>query len=109
MSRSLGNTIADSLQLSLAYAERLLSGITPEIYPDMAEVTTAYFDGYRAVLASLQNASDETLQQANPLGGGMTERFPTLGSMYAFYVGGHMMLHLGQLSAWRRMMGLEPA
>jgi hypothetical protein len=29
--------------------------------------------------------------------------------MINFYVGGHMMLHLGQLSAWRRMMGLGAA
>jgi hypothetical protein len=26
-----------------------------------------------------------------------------------FYCGGHMMMHLGQLSAWRRMLGLGAA
>jgi hypothetical protein len=39
----------------------------------------------------------------------MTELFPTIGSMQAFYVGGHMTFHLGQVSAWRRMQGLGPA
>jgi hypothetical protein len=39
----------------------------------------------------------------------MTERFPTLGSVHAFYCGGHIMMHLGQMSAWRRMMGLGSA
>jgi hypothetical protein len=43
------------------------------------------------------------------MGGRMTELFPTLGSLYNFYVGGHMMMHLGQISTWRRMMGLGAA
>jgi len=29
--------------------------------------------------------------------------------MLNFYLGGHVMLHIGQMSAWRRMMGLGPA
>ena len=45
----------------------------------------------------------------NPSGGRMTELFPTLGSMHAFYTGGHIMMHLGQISAWRRMQGLGAA
>lgn len=77
------------------------------IYPDMSLVTDSFFNGYQAALDALQNASDETLQQSNPTG--MAERFPTIGSMHGFYVGGHMMIHLGQLSAWRRMQNLGPA
>ena len=174
MTRSLGNTIADSLQLSLGYTERLMSGIdssnfarfatpggqsiesnhpafilghlsiypprilaqlgrddleltTPEgfqevfskdakcvddpegsIYPAMAAVTEYYNMGYKNVLSALREASDTTLQQANPTET-MAAKFPTLGSMHGFYVGGHMMMHLGQLSAWRRMAGLGSA
>jgi hypothetical protein len=37
------------------------------------------------------------------------EMFPTLGAVVAFYLGGHVMNHLGQLSAWRRCLGLPPA
>lgn len=173
MSRSLGNTIADSLELSLVYGERLLAGLEKEtfgrfaapggqqvisnhpafiyghlslyasriltdvgldpipvpegfetlfnkdatcqddpdgtIYPEMDVVTSTYFTGYHAARDALRQASDEALQEANPLGGRMTELFPTKGSMHNFYVGGHMMIHMGQLSAWRRMMGLAPA
>ena len=58
---------------------------------------------------ALREAKDETLQQANPGEGRMVELFPTIGSMHAFYAGGHMMVHLGQLSAWRRMQGLGAA
>lgn len=173
MSRTTGQTIADSLRLSLGYAERLLKDVTPEmfarfaapggqviasnhaafvyghlslyaprilgdlgleapaiadsyqsvfskdaqctddpegtIYPAMEEVTTFFFDGYRAALAALESAEDSVFQQDNPLGGGMAEKFPTMGSMHNFYVGGHVMIHMGQMSAWRRMQGLGAA
>lgn len=173
MTRSLGQTIGDSLNLSLGYGERLLKDVTaqqfarfgsvggtvvesnhaafvyghlslyapriladlgqaaPEIpagfdavfskdakcvddpdgsiYPAMQQVTEFFFEGYRAALKAIQETSDETFQQPNPLGGGMAERFPTLGSMHNFYVGGHVMIHMGQMSAWRRMIGLGSA
>lgn len=79
------------------------------IYPSMESVTTFFFDSYKASLAALEATPDEAFQVPNPLGGGMAERFPTLGSMHNFYVGGHVMLHMGQMSAWRRMQGLGPA
>lgn len=173
MSRSTGLTIADSLQLSLGYAERLLKDVSsdrfarfsspggqmveanhpafvyghlsiyapvmirqlggtgPEVpagfeevfskdadcvddpdgtvYPAMNQITETFFSGYRAVLEALKSAPDEVFQNPNPLGGGMAEKFPTIGSMHSFYVGGHMMIHMGQMSTWRRMEGLGRA
>ena len=175
MSRSLGNVIADSLELGLGYGERLLAGVPADrfgrlantgrspiqsnhpafiyghlslygpaivthlggdcasqgtldrfesvfskdatcqddpdgkIYPEMGEVTTFFFDGYRTAAEMLRAADDQVLQQPNLTGGRMTELFPTVGSMLAFYAGGHLMMHLGQMSAWRRMAGLGPA
>ena len=173
MTRSFGNTIADSLTLSLGYAERLLKDVTPEqfgrfaiadgkpvesnhgafiyghlslyapriladlgqsapsipdgfevrfskdakcahdadgtLFPRMDEITTFFFDGYRAALEALKATDDETFHRKNPLGGVMAEKFPTLGSMHNFYVGGHIMIHMGQMSAWRRMLGLGAA
>lgn len=172
MARSQGLCIADSLKLTLGYAERLLTGISadqfarlanvggtvvnsnhpafilghlaiysprvahelggdvvtiPEsfepvfshtvtcvddpnasIYPTMDEVTSVFFEGYQKALAALETATDEQFAAVNPTEA-MIPKFPTIGSMHAFYVGGHMMIHLGQLSAWRRMMGMEPA
>jgi len=173
MSRSVGNCIADSLDLCVGYAERLLKDVTTEnfgrfaapggvpvdsnhpafvlghlalyaprilrdlkapvpavpagfdavfskdakcvddpaasIYPTMDAVKAAFFDGYRAASAALRATSDDTFQQPNPNPGRLAELFPSLGSMHAFYCGGHMMMHLGQLSAWRRMAGLGAA
>ena len=78
------------------------------IYPPMDEVLSAFFTGYQAAIERLRATSDDVFQQPNPLER-MAERFPTIGSMHNFYCGGHLMIHMGQLSAWRRMMGLSAA
>jgi len=173
MPRSLGNIIADSLGVSLAYGERLLAnvaadrfprfaapgGVTIEsnhpafiyghlslyaprmlvqighpapavpphfedcfskdatcrddpdgdLYPSMHEVLDFYREGYRMVTAALRSTPDDALDQPNPAAGRMRELFPTIGSAQAFYCGGHMMMHLGQMSAWRRAEGLGQA
>ena len=173
MEYSLGAVIADSLDLGLGYAERLIAGVSADrfarlastgrssiqsnhaafiyghlslygpaivnhlgvrasaapasfepvfskdakclddpdgkIYPAMDDVTGFFFDAYRQASAALRTADAGRLQQANPTGGRMSELFPTVGSMLAFYAGGHLMMHLGQMSAWRRMMGFGPA
>ena len=79
------------------------------IYASRDEIIQVFQQGYAHVAQALREASGEILQQPNPAGGRMTELFPTIGSMHGFYVGGHMMMHLGQVSAWRRMQGMAPA
>ncbi len=78
------------------------------IYPPMGQITTALFDNYRGAVAALEAARDEVFMTENP-NEAMRDKFPTTGAMHAFYVSGHFMLHMGQLSAWRRAMGLGPA
>jgi hypothetical protein len=173
MARSLGNTIADSLGVSLGYAERLLKDVpadrfgrfaTPggvevgsnhpaflyghlslyapkvllqighpaptvpagfelafskdavcrddadgDLYPSMEEIVTFFREGYRMVTGALRSTPNDVLDQPNPAEGRMRELFPTIGSVQAFYCGGHMMMHMGQMSAWRRMEGMGPA
>ena len=173
MNRSLGNLVADSLQVSLGYAERLLKDIpavrfarysapggvavasnhpafvyghlglyapkilqqighpappVPEhfeirfskdatcaddedgdLYPPRDEIVEFFVEGHRMVMAALRSTRDDVFQQPNPAEGRMRELFPTIGSVQAFYCGGHMMMHLGQVSAWRRMEGLGAA
>jgi len=171
MSQSIGNTIADSLQLCLKYGEVLLKDVTPETFarfatadgkhiesnhpafiyghlslyahkimeglgkpmdgapagfeenfakdcvciddadgtlPDMETVTGHFFSAWNTVLETLRETDDEVFQQPNP-SEAMAKRFPTLGSVQNFYASGHNMMHLGQMSAWRRMMGLGSA
>jgi hypothetical protein len=75
----------------------------------MAEVVDFFTEGHRMVSAALRSTADDVLQQPNPAEGRMKELFPTIGSAVAFYCGGHMMMHLGQMSAWRRMAGMGAA
>tara|TARA_R110002049_G_scaffold4601_5_gene32008 strand:+ start:19595 stop:20119 length:525 start_codon:yes stop_codon:yes gene_type:complete len=78
------------------------------IYPPMDEVVSAMLESYRAAADALDAADDAVLMEPNP-NEAMRGKFPTKGAMMAFYVGGHVMLHVGQMSAWRRAMGLGPA
>lgn len=175
MSRSLGNTIADSLDQGRRYAQTLLAGIPAEqfarfaapagqpivsnhpafvfghlalyppkilkgvgghppdagvpdsflplfakeavcqddpdgsVYPPMEEIVTVFRTSHEAASENLRAAPDDVFGVENPVGGSFTERFPTVGSAITFYSGGHLLMHLGQISAWRRMAGLGAA
>ncbi|MBI4578663.1 MAG: DinB family protein [Planctomycetes bacterium] len=78
-------------------------------YPLLDELKTRFFDGYRAAIAAVESASDEAFDAPNPAEGRLRELFPTVGSAINFYLIGHVQVHLGQFSAWRRAMGLPPA
>ena len=78
-------------------------------YPAKDELVTYYFDRYRTISELLPNISDETLQLPNPIEGRMRELFPTIGAAMNFLLNNHNMVHLGQISAWRRAAGLGPA
>jgi hypothetical protein len=107
---------ADAAKFKNPAFEELFKNGTPcrddaagSIYPAMEVVTKAYFDGYRTVLAALANVADETLLKPNPAEGRMKELFPTVGAVISFLIAAHPMSHLGQVSAWRRFMGLGSA
>ncbi len=78
------------------------------IYPAMDEITSALLDSTRAAADALEVAVDDIFHRENP-NQSMRDRFPTLGAMLGFYMGGHFMLHMGQMSAWRRAERLGPA
>lgn len=79
------------------------------IYPAMGLVSGHYLSGYKLVLGALPDVSDDTLLKPNPMGGRMTELLPTVGAAVNFLISGHPMNHLGQISTWRRCMGLPSA
>lgn len=78
-------------------------------YPPMDAIVSQYNLGYEAAIAALSKASDADLAKPNPAEGRMKEMFPTVGEIINFLLGVHPMSHLGQISAWRRMMGLGSA
>lgn len=78
------------------------------IYPSMEAIVARFKSRHEAALAALTETTDEVLARANP-NEKMRDRFPTIGAAAAFLFSGHMMIHLGQASAWRRIMGLGSA
>ncbi|TVQ33849.1 MAG: DinB family protein [Phycisphaeraceae bacterium] len=79
-----------------------------EIYPSMKEITARYLSRTDAALTALAEVDDAALLAATPESNPLRERLPTVGSVVNFMLGPHSMMHLGQVSAWRRMMGLGP-
>jgi hypothetical protein len=79
------------------------------VYPSMQEVSGVFFKTYEVALTAMRDASDSQLSVENPVDTPLKQVCPTLGSMLAFYLTGHVAMHLGQLSTWRRMEGMPPA
>lgn len=79
------------------------------IYPAAGEMIECFERTYAAAIDALRKATEEQLAAANPVDTPIKEILPTVGGLLAFYMTGHVMSHLGQLSTWRRMEGLPPA
>ena len=75
-------------------------------YPDKSEIVHEYIAGYRRALEILPTVTDDVLAKPNPIEGRMRERFPLVGIAVNFLLNNHHMSHLGQVSAWRRAIGL---
>ena len=80
-----------------------------KLYPPKDQLWQEFQRTYDAALVALRACDDEVLLAPNPVDSPMKVVCPTLGSMLAFYMTGHVMSHLGQVSAWRRMEGLPAA
>jgi len=79
-----------------------------EIYPPLAEVLERFKTRSELAIKAMEEADDDVLAQQNP-NENMRERLPTVGAMVMFLVSAHTAFHLGQLSTWRRCMGLGSA
>lgn len=79
------------------------------IYPSKDAIMKHYYSAYDAVHALIAKTSDADFAKANPAEGRMKELFPTIGAVSAFLLSGHQMSHFGQISAWRRFVGLGSA
>jgi DinB superfamily len=76
-------------------------------YPAKDALLRAAEESYQQVRHKAATATPEQLSRptANPRA---REVLPTSKEMLAFLLSGHMGVHLGQLSSWRRMIGLPP-
>ena len=76
-----------------------------EIYGSKDDLLNTFVDGHQNVTALLQSASADVLQNPVPLERWQT-RMPTVAAALIYLGMCHENLHLGQLSAWRRIQGM---
>ena len=101
-------TPTESFQKVFSHEATCVDDPDRSTYPALDEIVSVFNSGYSTAIELLESTADEAFFVDNPIER-LRERFPTMGSAHGFYVGGHMMMHLGQLSAWRRAMGMGAA
>lgn len=75
-------------------------------YPGKQEIVDYFLDRYRTAAEAVAATPDEVFFRPNPIEGRFKELLPTLGMVANFLLNSHVMMHLGQVSAWRRAVGL---
>ncbi len=78
----------------------------PPPHPTKQELLAALDANHARVAAALKAATPEQLARPNTFEF-TKQALPTTGDMIAHLLTTHPMLHLGQLSAWRRLRGLR--
>lgn len=74
-------------------------------YPPRDEILRLFRATHARARELAAQADPERMQRPNP-NARLREQLPTIGDMVTFLLTGHLGVHLGQLSAWRRMRGL---
>jgi DinB superfamily len=79
--------------------------VPPSPQPTKAELLEAIASGHSRLNAAMAKASEGQLAVANPFDF-LAKALPTIGDLLAQLTTAHPAMHLGQLSAWRRLNGL---
>jgi len=77
-------------------------------YPSKNEIVAYYGQRHERAIEAIRWTPEEVFQRENPAPGRLREMFPTVGAVVNFGFNCHHMAHLGQISAWRRVMGMGP-
>jgi hypothetical protein len=75
-----------------------------KLYPSKAELLSALEAGYKAAGEAFKQFP--AAKHADPMPDNLKQIWPTVGDALVFLLTAHDATHLGQLSAWRRAMGL---
>ena len=74
-------------------------------YPTKAVLLTALADAHAGIAAALPAVSESRWLEPTPIDE-VRGFLPTLGDSFVFVMAAHENMHLGQLSAWRRVQGM---
>ncbi len=75
-------------------------------YPPMNELVAKFDAAYARLVEAVKGVDDAALSAPIQGNDRYREVFGTVGGAASFMMHDHLMFHLGQVSAWRRMMGL---
>ncbi len=95
------------------YAELFMHGVecvddaNGDMYPAMDEIVAYFHKAHDGVIEVINGLDDETLNRPFVGDDWYVEFAGTPASLCVFMLHDHYMFHLGQMSAWRRCMGLE--
>jgi hypothetical protein len=102
--------LGDSAWNDAAWKELFAIGAKPlpdaKSYPSKEKLLAALEDGHDRFSKAMGGVNSEILSQPPPER--VRARFPTLGHLLIALLTSHEAGHLGQLSAWRRALGLPP-
>ncbi len=76
-------------------------------YPDIQTLLAELDKGVESISPALDSITDAQLAAQMP-DEGFRSKMPTIGDGLTFMLNGHVTFHVGQLSAWRRAIGLPP-
>lgn len=79
-----------------------------DCYPPLDEVVAYWKDRHETALRAIAETDDAVFAKENPFEG-LRSRCATVGELCNFMLVFHTSFHLGQLSTWRRCMGLGSA
>jgi hypothetical protein len=80
-----------------------------DIYPSMDAIVKHFHSAHETVIKAIQGLDDDTLNAPFTGDDWYVEMAGTPAALCVFMLHAHYMFHLGQLSAWRRCMGLGSA
>lgn len=75
------------------------------LYPSKASLVQALEEAHASIAAALPTVPENRWQEETPLEA-VRGFLPTLGDCFVFVMAAHENMHLGQLSAWRRVQGM---
>lgn len=86
------------------------TGSTPQsdrsLYPGKQELLAQLVARHERVVAAFKGVTKRSLSKPTPIEG-FNQVFPTIGDAVIYGLTTHEGVHLGQLSAWRRSLGLK--
>jgi hypothetical protein len=103
---ALGDSSWNDAKWKELFAINAKPSLDRKVYPSKEALLAALEDGHKRFATAMRGVNAEVMAQPAPER--MRARFPDLGHLLVALLTSHEASHLGQLSAWRRALGLPP-